>query len=505
MNIKKIAKIVNFYCYYINKYSSVLDLSGRLQEKREESERSKTREELLKSSPEPDNQSELNIINLKSNKEDKELASELYDATGVWQHPFNQVHKDDVGFYILKHENPSGKSMSKNQLVADYAINMTPYWKITSIQGNRINLQPIEKNPFATGVGAGGAKLTQHDVKVYSGEYEKDRINKAHQAISSGNADVDDVKYLLLGTVPVQMGPNGSQGGWYNPYDVRNNRGGQKNLSEQQIIKQDAIQLKEWGFDVPKSALEGSISARAWEEWLDGNPSEKESYEFEGLSSNEIDKLISQIKHKDRRIARSSMNNIIDLVKKNKIPESILEDVVKEGGSSDYLSNEKIISYFYEEKNIDGLKLCLEKLQDNDNKEVSYLRLIELDPTFAEENLASQDNIRTLYRGFSELKDKHRVKGDFDMKNVWAVNFIKNNNLLNKIESFLKIKEDLDYDSKYKLKDLVSSMMDSFGIPYFMDNPELKIFKEKPYLIVTKEEKNIYNQLKTMYQILNQD
>jgi hypothetical protein len=38
-----------------------------------------------------------------------------------------------------------------------------------------------------------------------------------------------------------------------------------------------------------------------------------------------------------------------------------------------------------------------------------------------------------------------------------------------------------------------------------MDNPELKIFKEKPHLIVTEEEKNIYNQLKRMYQILNQD
>ena len=48
-------------------------------------------------------------------------------------------------------------------------------------------------------------------------------------------------------------------------------------------------------------------------------------------------------------------------------------------------------------------------------------------------------------------------------------------------------------------------MMDSFGVLYFMDNPELKIFKEKPHLIVTEEEKNIYNQLKRMYQILNQD
>jgi hypothetical protein len=91
------------------------------------------------------------------------------------------------------------------------------------------------------------------------------------------------------------------------------------------------------------------------------------------------------------------------------------------------------------------------------------------------------------------------------MKNVWAVDFIKNNNLLNKIEGFFAVKEGLDYEDKYKLKDLVGSMMDSFGTPYFMDNPKLKIFEEKPHLIVTEEEKNIYNQLKRMYQILKQD
>ena len=68
--------------------------------------------------------------------------------------------------------------------------------------------------------------------------------------------DPRDVAYLLLGTVPTNVGPNGAQGGWYNSSDTHSNRGGNKRMTPYQIQFADAMTLKtKFGFDVPKRAL----------------------------------------------------------------------------------------------------------------------------------------------------------------------------------------------------------------------------------------------------------
>lgn len=122
-------------------------------------------------------------------------------------------------------------------LVEDMVPSAVPYWKVHDIDvdKNIIYLEPYGKNPFvpsASGeiVGAGGHKFGQHDFDVMSGDYERKRIDDILDIINKKKYhDIDDIAYILLGTVPVEVGPNGSQGGWYNVGDG-NNRGSLKGM-----------------------------------------------------------------------------------------------------------------------------------------------------------------------------------------------------------------------------------------------------------------------------------
>lgn len=216
------------------------------------------------------------------------LGDRVFESQGVWMYPFSKIKKDTTeGWYIDWFDDPGGihdmNSASIGDKVADQTLNMTPYWEISFINADqgRIYLNPIEPNPFITGVGAGGNPITEWDMDVHSGEYEKKRIDYILDQIREGTAvSIGDVVYLLKGTVPLQMGPNGAQGGWYSTAD-RSNRGSNEGMSPVQIMMADSKSLKEqFGFDVPPKALSGELDPYLWGEFVTSPGS---SYDKEDL------------------------------------------------------------------------------------------------------------------------------------------------------------------------------------------------------------------------------
>ena len=212
-------------------------------------------------------------------KEKQDTYKEIFDATNVWAYPFSEVKKEGNEYFIDWIENNGWiydiQKVQPGQTVADTAINRTPYWKVTSVDAanGKIYLTPIEPNPFASGVGAGGKILDEHDFDVLSGETEKKVVNNVLDGWNKGFvAEARDVAYLLSGTVPYNFGPNGAQGGWYNAHDTYSNRGGRKGMEAKDIVAQDAKTLQEkFGFEVPVAALEGRMSAERWNDFV-SNP-----------------------------------------------------------------------------------------------------------------------------------------------------------------------------------------------------------------------------------------
>lgn len=251
--------------------AAVLDLTEKFKEKRNKEEQEdviKKLKEVSKSDVEkkPDIETSAPIV------------SEIHKQTGVWSHRFSDIMKNDEGFYILKSDTPHFKKMSVGDLLTDLSLNHTPYWRISKIDDKSIYLEPIGSNPFKTGVGAGGAKLTQHDVDVFSGEYEKRRFESIQKKFDTGDATISDVVYLLDGTVPVNMGPNGAQGGWYTVTNTWSNRGGKKGKKPKQIMIDDANRLKSWGFHAPIKALDGTMDPYDFSKWIEGNGSSDIDY-----------------------------------------------------------------------------------------------------------------------------------------------------------------------------------------------------------------------------------
>jgi hypothetical protein len=254
------------------KLGNVIDFSKKLEEKKTLDEQSRIKDELNKSSPvEPDTDPDTDDL---SKARERKFHQQVQEKAGVWMHRFSSVRKDADGFYILRGDNVAGKDMKPGDVLADYAINQTPYWEISAVNGDRIELTPIPPNPFATGVGAGGAKITDYDVSVLTGEHEKKRFDKINKALEDGVATIDDVIYLLDGTVPTRMGPNGAEGGWYQATDTYSNRGGRKGMEAEEIMVADANKLKDWGFMVPVKALDGTLEVKKWNDWLGGNGSD---------------------------------------------------------------------------------------------------------------------------------------------------------------------------------------------------------------------------------------
>lgn len=494
--------------------AAVLDLSEKLKEKEQKDILNK-----LKSSQpgeiEPTTQQEF------EKAQDKRLFSDLAEETGVWMHRFSDVRKDDEGFYILKSDNPAGKNMAAGQLLADLAMNQTPYWSITSIVGDRINLRPIGKNPFATGVGAGGAKLTDYDVSVFSGDYEKKRVQNIQNKLEKGTAVLDDIIYILEGTVPVNMGPNGSQGGWYSCTDRYSNRGGKKGMSAKDIMISDANKLKELGFSVPIKALSGELDPGEWDYWISSNGNHKLHYKpknidkylefakkkteqgkwnyspeniesdrskFENMSEedifategedNSIESILKNIFNKERRVAIRNVLKLIELCKEDNEYVKYLHDFIKMGGS-DWYANEQVLYFFDLEDDVEGLKLACKHLTDADNRRYALGYLARKDPAAAAEELQDNDYLSS-YRGLlGNVISQAENSGKEDKAKIidWVINIAEKYNLIE------RIKEDWeDTHKKYEAEELLATLRRAVRLTgaYYLDEEwALKYFPKK--------------------------
>lgn len=226
------------------------------------------------------------------------------------------------------------------QKIADYVVSETPYWKIKDLdkEKNTIYLEPIPPNPYVPNeegkiIGAGGHEFTAHDFDVMSGEYESTKIDKILDIINSKNYhDPRDIQYILLGTVPLQIGPNGSQGGWYNVSD-RHNRGSMKGLSLEEIIKKDANTLKKLGFSVPPRSLDGTIDPYVWGSYVEGgyiphNKEEESKLEEEDFSDpKKMAEII--LSHKQPGIRNRNAEKLIRMYGNDESLESLVKEVAK--------------------------------------------------------------------------------------------------------------------------------------------------------------------------------
>ena len=272
-------------------------------------------------------------------------------------------------------------------LVEDMVMSAVPYWKVHDIDTDKniIYLEPYGNNPFvpnASGeiVGAGGKKFDKHDFDVMSGEYEKNRIDDILDIINNKKYhDIGDIAYILLGTVPVQVGPNGSQGGWYNVSDG-NNRGSMKGMEVSEIIAKDANTLKnKLGFDVPESALSGMLDKRDWNDFVKGQTQRwdlnKTQLPFEDF--NDADKMSKIVLGKyPPAIRKRNLEKLLDLGYKSDEYDDLIHKVALELASQTVLDDnfdrlwhikEALIS-FARNKGWDDVMSIYEDAHDEDNQ-----------------------------------------------------------------------------------------------------------------------------------------
>jgi hypothetical protein len=258
---------------------------------------------------------------------ESDLGDALYSKKGIWMIPFKDVERDEIeGYYFNWSKHHSGGSISDlskvnvGDKVADYALNWTAYWIVSGVDEKKgwVYLNPIEPNPMVTGVGAGGKKIDQWDMDVLSGKYETERVNDILATWKSGKAHgKQDVAYLLLGTVPLNFGPNGAQGGWYNTNDIRSNRGGQKGMDAKDIMKRDAEILKgQFGFDIPAKALSGELDTGVWTGFVSGQVDDEnlDDTRLEGedfKSAQACAKMV--LTHREPAIKLRNVEKLLDL------------------------------------------------------------------------------------------------------------------------------------------------------------------------------------------------
>lgn len=202
----------------------------------------------------------------------RRLATEYYAVTKSWMHKFGTVRKDSTGYFIKHSDNPDAWRMKIGDLIQDVALNTTPYWTVVANKKERVSLKPTNANPLLSGIGAGGALMTEHDIQVFTGQYEKEntaRILKYLQDNKGKLRDISDVKYILKGTVPVNFGPNDAQGGWYNPNDIHSSRGGRAGLTPEEIVIEDARFLAKLGFKLSHAVLTGKVPVEMWRDFVD--------------------------------------------------------------------------------------------------------------------------------------------------------------------------------------------------------------------------------------------
>lgn len=535
-----------------NSDKKVLDLSERLKQKKEKDEQESLKKELQEAAPQMDAPAPPDELSL---RREQKFLSEVEDKVGIWMHRFSDVRKDDHGYFILKSDNPAGSKMRVGDQLADHALNMTPYWSVSSVDGDRVNLTPIGSNPLKTGVGAGGAKITKHDIDVYTGDYERKRVEKINEAIDSGNLDIDTIKYILLGTVPLQFGPNGSQGGWYSPTDSYSNRGGRKGMQPREIMMADAQTLKDHGIPVPVKALDGTMDPHDWGSWVEGNGSnttyipknidkyvdfhrqmtEKGKYRYDDSSirdlyhkyspekldayfdamladvknlspeewkakypytdqdtksvlqayewgqrkqekakqeavayltegeSEELEGILKNVFSKERRVANRNVAMLIEMCKEDMSYVKYLHDVINLGGASDYLANEQIIKFFNLVDDVDGLKLCVQKLKDSDNQRYALSYLFQQgEEEFALANAGQTDDLQVINSILGNIAmqyaDSEERKKSFG-RNQKLMDFVKKNDIVGKLQAIDKS----DTFQKHFAEEIISRIRRAFG------------------------------------------
>ena len=108
--------------------------------------------------------------------------------------PFADIQKDpQEGYYFdwgSHHQGGSISNLSKINIgdkVADKSLNWTPYWTVSGVDEKKqiIYLTPIEPNPLVTGVGAGGKKLDDFDMSVFTGGLRKEKSRWHYSTVES--------------------------------------------------------------------------------------------------------------------------------------------------------------------------------------------------------------------------------------------------------------------------------------------------------------------------------
>jgi len=216
---------------------------------------------------------------LSQQEQGDEMSRMIHEQGGIFIYPFKDVKQSkDGSYYINWFEEKGGiydiNAVSVGAKVSDRALNVTPYWEVKAVDvpNGIIYLTPIPPNPMVTGIGAGGKELNEHDYAALRGESDQHLVDVCLDKISDGMVTkLDDVSYMLKGTVPVHFGPNGAQGGWYNPSDTMSNRGGKEFMDAKQIMMADALFLKDKvGLDIPEAAIDGRLDPGLWSELVNG-------------------------------------------------------------------------------------------------------------------------------------------------------------------------------------------------------------------------------------------
>lgn len=312
---------------------------------------------------------------------------------------FNDVKFDTIEKYYADIDKAKSTITDLDKInigdkIADYVASNAPYWIVTNIDETkkRIFLEPIPPNPYTPNpegkvIGAGGHEFTQHDFDVASGSYEKERIDHLLDIINKKEYhDINDVKYILLGTVPVQMGPNGAQGGWYNCRDIHSNRGGKKGMEPEEIIKKDAETLKnKLGFSVPQSALNGTLKPSLWNDFVDGSSGFYNDYEHYKLpeEDHDVPEKIAEIilTHKQPSVRKRNAEILLrkfgdnekytDLIRKIAL-EFAKQPAVGEHYDKNYLAKEMFIRKAEREKWYDILEAFENAPDANNRKYVAF-------------------------------------------------------------------------------------------------------------------------------------
>ena len=326
-----------------------------------------------------------------------------------------------------------------------------PYWRIEGIDigSGKIAVIPINDNPMTTGIGAGGHKLTDFDYHVHSGEHEKEAIDRVLKRIKARDyVHPIEVAYILLGTVPMRMGANGAEGGWYNAGDIRSNRGGMRGMSESEIIKKDAASLKKMGFTLPEGALEGKIKEIEWNDFMSGGTSLR-MFRYENHPKNEHE-LAERIFHeKNPVIARQYFKELTKLDGS----KSITTEVIKKLSSYEeysqfderFLLKEDAIAWAAREKEYELIIPFLYNSNDVDVRWRATRELLKAGIINAEERLGYEMHPKIVEDIISHIKKTQGKKKALSL-------------LLAKEEDIENMLGARDYEIKLRAKDLLEKI-----------------------------------------------